>query len=407
MKVLILTTTFPRWKDDSTPAFVYELSKQLKEEGMDIVVLAPHHGGAKLYEKMDGLEVHRFPYFYPTKYQRLCYGGGILHNLRRSWLARVQVPLLFLSELIFAYKIIRKERIDAMNSHWIVPNGFVAGLVRCFWNIPHLSTSHGTDILALDKLPFRKEASNFIYQNSDTIFAVSGFIKEKLVEMLAQEVKVGMYNKIVIQSMGVDTNIFKELDKNLLREKYAYGEEFIILFVGRFLEGKGIKYLLEAMKIVVSTSRDIRLLLFGSGPLEHDIRTKVGELNLEPYVKFMGWANKEKLAEFYILSDLVVVPSIVTKSGAEGMPTVIVEAMAAGKPVIASDVGGIKDVVINEYNGFLVKEKDPKALAERIIELKNNHSLYEEVSKHALLSSKNYDWQIVGRKYMTLLGDYK
>ncbi len=403
MKVLVLTTTFPRWKNDSTTAFVYELSKRLRNEGMEIVVLAPHYEGAKFYEEMEGLKVYRFPYFYPIRYQRLCYDGGILPNLKRSWLARIQVPFLFLSELIFAYKIIRKEKINAMHSHWMVPNGLVAGILRRLLNIPHLSTIHGTDALALNKLPFKNEISSFVFHNSDAISAVSNFIKEKFVEMLAQEIRVNISKKIVIQPMGVDTNIFKGLDKKLLREKYSFGEEFIILFVGRFLEGKGIKYLLEAMKIVVSNSQDVRMLLAGSGPLEDEIIAKVKELNLESYIQFMGWANKEKLAEFYALADLVVVPSIVTASGAEGMPTVIVEAMAAGKPVIASDVGGIKDVVVDGFNGFLVKQKRSKEIAEKIIGFMSKSSLYERLSQNAALSSKNYDWKVVGSKHAELI----
>ncbi|MCK5217181.1 MAG: hypothetical protein KAJ93_05305, partial [Methanosarcinales archaeon] len=75
IRVLVLTTTFPRWKGDVTPAFVYELSKRLQESGLEIVILAPHHYGAKKFEIMDCMKVYRFPYFYPTKYQRLVYEG--------------------------------------------------------------------------------------------------------------------------------------------------------------------------------------------------------------------------------------------------------------------------------------------------------------------------------------------
>ena len=131
-KVLVLATTFPRWKNDTTPAFVYELSKQLRTGNMDVVVLAPHYHGAKKLEMMDGIKVYRFPYFWPAKYQKLVYDGGILPNIKRSHLAKIQVPLLVLSELYYTFKIIKKEKINVIHSHWIIPSGLIGAFCKNF-----------------------------------------------------------------------------------------------------------------------------------------------------------------------------------------------------------------------------------------------------------------------------------
>lgn len=404
MKVLVLTTTFPRWKDDTTPSFVYELSKQLKDEGMDIFVLAPHYEGAKFEEEMNGLKIYRFPYFYPTKYQRLCYEGGILPNLKRSWVARIQVPLLFLSELIYAARIVRNEKIDAIHVHWIVPNGLVAAIINRLWHIHFVSTAHAADVLALDKLPLKTKISSFILQNSYAVTTDGSYIKERLLCMLPIYLRSVVEKKILVQPMGVDIKMFEGLIRDKIRKKYKIHNEFIILFVGRFAEKKGLEYLLEAMKIITSYPTDTNLLLVGTGPLEDKLTKKVKELNLTSNVHFMGWANKEKLAEFYVLSDIVVVPSIVTDSGdTEGMPTVIVEAMATGKPVVASDVSGIKDVVIDGFNGLLVEQKNPKMIAEKIAELINNPSLHGKFSQNAIFSSKKSNWTIIGKKFAGLI----
>ena len=111
MKVLVLTTSFPRWQGDATAPFAYQLCSRLITKGYEIVVLAPHHKPAKLSEEMEGIKVYRFPYFWPKKYQRLCYGGGILPNLRKSPLLWVQAPLLFLAQLIYAIKLIGRKRL--------------------------------------------------------------------------------------------------------------------------------------------------------------------------------------------------------------------------------------------------------------------------------------------------------
>ena len=109
MKILVLTTTFPRWKNDTTPAFVYELSKRIQEKDKKIIVLAPHHKSSKKFEIMDGMKIYRFPYFFPLKFQKLIYEGGILPNLKRSNLAKIQIPLLFITEMYYAFKIIKNE----------------------------------------------------------------------------------------------------------------------------------------------------------------------------------------------------------------------------------------------------------------------------------------------------------
>ena len=88
-KILVIATTFPRWKNDIEPNFIYNLSNMLAKKKHKVVVLAPHHFKAKKYEIMDNIKVYRFPYFYPYKLQRLCYEGGILENIKNSLLAKI------------------------------------------------------------------------------------------------------------------------------------------------------------------------------------------------------------------------------------------------------------------------------------------------------------------------------
>jgi glycosyltransferase involved in cell wall biosynthesis len=404
MKVLVLTTTFPRWKEDATPTFVYDLSQQLRKEGLDVVILAPHHQGAKFEEEMEGLQVYRFPYFYPTKYQRLCYEGGVLANLKRSWLARLQVPLLILFELLHALLIARREGISAIHSHWIVPNGLVGAMIRALRGVFHLSTAHAAGVLILDRLPFKTTVSRFVFRHSDAITADGSHVRSRFLEMAALDSDPNAAKKILIQPMGVDNKVFEGLDPESIRQKGLYDGEFIILFVGRFAEKKGIKFLLESVRILASDFSNTRLLLAGAGPLENELRQQAEALNIEEHVTFMGWVTRDRLPELYHLSDVVVVPSIVTSSGdTEGMPTTIAEAMASGRPVIASDVGGIRDVVVHGYNGFLVQAEDPVGIAARVSELIGNPCLRDELSRHAALSARDYDWAVVGRRYADLL----
>ena len=129
-KILVTATTFPRWKDDTEPGFVFYLSNLLSKKGHKVTALVPHHFNAKRYELMGNIKVYRFPYFYPYKLQKLCYDGGILENMKKSIFAKIQAPFLFLAELINMKKIIQKEKIDLIHAHWILPQGVLAALFK-------------------------------------------------------------------------------------------------------------------------------------------------------------------------------------------------------------------------------------------------------------------------------------
>src|SRR3989344_5931907 len=179
-KVLVLTTTFPRWKGDHMPSFVYELSKQLKKEKLDITVLAPHYPNSSLKENIDGLTVFRYVYFYPKRYQKLCYDYGVLPALKRSNLAKIQLPLLFLSELFKCIEICKKEKIDVIHSHWILPHGLIGALIHKFLKKEHILTIHAADLYLLNRLPLKYILADFIVKNSDKVTVVSSYGKEIL-----------------------------------------------------------------------------------------------------------------------------------------------------------------------------------------------------------------------------------
>ncbi|HEX7628675.1 MAG TPA: glycosyltransferase, partial [Candidatus Methanoperedens sp.] len=245
MKILVLTTTFPRWKQDSTPTFIYEWSKRLQENGFEIVILAPSHYGAKIFEIMDGMKVYRFPYFFPAKYQKLAYGGGIFASLKKSGLAKIQVPFFFVSELYYALKLMRKEKIDIIQSHWLIPSGLIGAFCKKVYRKKHISTELAAGLAALEILPFNKVIFKFIIQNSDRMTVLSSYIRERLLYHLRSEI---LRRKIVIIPLGIDTIKYKpDNDKLLLRKKYNVKSKNVILFIGRIVEKKGVKYLIKAL----------------------------------------------------------------------------------------------------------------------------------------------------------------
>lgn len=402
MRILTLASTFPRYRGHFGAPFIYELVKGLKERGFEIIVLTPHHPDAKLKEDLDGLKIYRFPYFYPFKYQTLYRDDfGFVYNFKRSHLAKIQAPLFFLSELFGAIRIIRKEKIDVIHSHWLVPQGLVGAICRKILGIPHVTTVHGEDINTFKKLKILSGKKpkilsriySFVLQNSDRINANSNYTK-----CIVLSIDGRIKNKIEIIPMGVDINRFKHEDDTNLKEDFD--AEYLILSVGRLIDWKGTKYLITAMNEIIKKIPSAKLVIGGIGPEKEKLEKLTQELNLKNNVIFTGYIEGIDLPKYYNSSNIFVLPSINLNGHTETLGVVLLEAMVCGTPVIGSNVGGIPDIIKDGYNGFLVPEKSPKDLADKIVQLLSNEKMAEEFSVNGLKTVRErFSWEIVGEKF--------
>jgi len=396
MKILVLTTTFPRWKQDSTPSFIYEWSKRLQEIGFEIVVLAPSHFGAKRFEIMDGMKVYRFPYFYPAKYQKLAYGGGILPSLRKSNLAKIQVPFFFLSELYYALKVVRKENVDIIQSHWLIPGGLIGAICKKVFGKKHISTELAAGLAALEILPFKKVIFKFIIKNSDRLTVLSTYIRDKLICLEGSEI---LNRKIVIIPLGIDLNTYKQNNnKLLLKKKYNIKSKNVILFIGRIVEKKGVKYLIKAMPKILLKYPDTELIICGDGPLRTELENLTKNMDLDNCIRFAGYVSNENIKiEYLSLSDILVVPSVSTKNkDTEGLGVVILEGLATGTAVIASDIGGITDIIIDGFNGFLVKPESSEDIEQKVVKILQDEMLKRKFKENGLRTvQEKFSWNIV------------
>src|SRR4030042_1653882 len=121
MRVLVLTSSFPRIQGDSSGVFILSLCKELQKLGIELGVVAPHDYGCKRHEFLEGIEIFRFPYFYPYRFQRLCYGAGILKNMKESPVALMQLPFFIFAELSYAFRIAQQRKFDLVHAHWSIP----------------------------------------------------------------------------------------------------------------------------------------------------------------------------------------------------------------------------------------------------------------------------------------------
>lgn len=396
LKVLMLTTSFPRFQGDSAGVFIQSLCAQLSKRGHHVTALAPHTADSKRCEDWDGIKVCRFPYFYPFRYQGLCYGSGILSNLKSSTLAKIQLPLFLLAQTLNAFTVKKRTEFDLVHAHWSFPQGLAGLMLKGFSGIPCITTLHGSDMHGLSH-PLLRVLNGKIIAHSDGCTANSG-------GTAAVAKKISGRDDIHVIPMGVDCRLFaRSPDVDLLKEHRTIGDR-IILFAGRFVDQKGIEYLVMSMPRILERHPSAKLALIGSGPVKDKLAFLSRQLGIRDKVIFVNRVSQWQLARYYSCADVVVLPSITTDTGEkEGLGLVLLEAMACGTPVIGTDHGGIRDIIKEEETGLLVKERDPEDLA-----LKISRILAEEALRARLIErgmafvNANFSWDILADKFLSL-----
>ena len=269
---LVLASTFPRWKNDTTPSFVYELSRRLASKERVLVVLAPHFENAKKHEFLDGLDIYRFQYFLPSSIQKVAYGAGIIPNVKSNVLAFLQAPFFLLSEYINASKLIKRYNPEILHAHWLIPQGLIASTLKND-KTKLIVTIHGSDLFPL-KNQFFKSMQKAVLKNCDICTVNSEATKNELLRRFPEH-----KNKIVVVPMGVDTRLF--FKKSVKAKFNQYKNKKIILFVGRLNEQKGVDYLIKAMGSVNKKIKNSRLLIIGEGEYGNKLKRIVEALGLE------------------------------------------------------------------------------------------------------------------------------
>ncbi len=402
LRVLVSTSTFPLSPDDGTPRFVLDLAEALADHA-EIIVLAPDAPGAPRCERMGRLEVRRATYFVPRGLQRLALGRGMPENLRSSWLARIQVPFYLIRQWQAIHAMARQLKVDVVNAHWLVPQGLAAawarGSKRRFKLLLHV---HSTDVHLLRGLPGGRRIARFVVRRCDAVFATSSFVRSALDELL------GFASGASLRSMGVHTQIFAQPSTPDSSSGRApnQGDQLpgdFLLFVGRLAPVKGVDILIAAMPAVLAEHPELHLMVIGQGSEESNLRALSKDLGVDRRVSFLGRKPHPDIVRLLQNCRAAIVPSIVTPRGeTEGMPTVVLEAMAAGARIVASDVGGIPDVVRHGENGWLCRSRDPSDLARKILT-----ALADPVSSgvrpSAVETARQNDWQEVAKSYKDCL----
>ncbi len=378
-KVLVIGSVYPRFHEDAEVPWLRTSIAHLKKAGLDIQVLAPAYKGLKSHE-IDGVKVNRFRYA-PAKWEFLTHEEGAPSKMaNKPWLQLLAIPYI-ISGFFKCIKICRKFKPDIIHAHWPFPHAYIALGAAKLFKIPLVLNFHGAELLLIRKKKWVKPLLKFAIGQAQAVFANSSFTAGKIKALRNVDVEWSPYGT---------TLEFGNRNSEFGMEPHPINNKFKILFVGRHIERKGIRYLIEAAKYLPRESFEIRIV--GVGDLTEQLKMQADALchpelyetknfssqvelcplgsseteskDLPAEIIFTGKLSPEALASEYKTANVFTLPAIVDSKGdTEGLGVVLIEAMELGLPIVASNVGGIPDVVIDGETGILVPEKDPEALA--------------------------------------------
>ncbi|MBN2847319.1 MAG: glycosyltransferase family 4 protein [Coriobacteriia bacterium] len=357
MRVLMVSTSYPRHAGDHAGHFVAALAEHLVRLGHVVTVLAPHEGRLPLREMLGGIHVERFAYL-PGAAERVAYGNGIVENVRRSPLAAIGLPF-------FAHALRRATRrlatdADIVHVHW----GPTAALAAP-WRLetPYVITLHGSDVTLARRGGIWERLLRVALRQAAGVDVVA----EEQREYLLQDGLWSAGRPLVVIPSGVEDELVERTP--IGRSDGAF--EFV--FVGRLLATKGVPELLEAFIDLNARGVDARLCLVGAGPLESVLRERADGAGVGDRVVMRGALEHGETLEVIAASDALVLPS-----HGEGSPLVVAEALALGTPVIGTRVGAIPELL--GAGGLVVEPGDTVGLLEAMERLAGDPALRERLS---------------------------
>lgn len=394
LDLLFLTQTYPRFEGDTAGPFIRDLARGLVRGGDRVTVLAPHAEGVAPSWDDGGVRVITFRYA-PERQEVLGYGRSLEADEKVKGRAALAAPLYMLGARRAVRRQLRGRRFDLVHAHWIVPNGVVAALA--VGKTPLAIGLHGSDVFLAEKGGVRSLA-RWALRRSRLLTGCSPELVERVRSLgfPAERSRVIPY--------GVDIQAFSPGPdrRSIWRQKLGIpvaDTAPLLLGVGRMATKKGFQVLMEILPELLAGLPELRVVLAGGGDLLDRFREAA-----RPFpdrVFFPGSVLRDTLPDLYRAADAFVLPAVHdAKGNVDGLPNVILEAMASGLPVVASGISGIPLAVEDGRTGFLVPEKDPRALLEALRRLLADPAGARAMGERGRLKTEaELTWDAVAARY--------
>lgn len=363
--VVMVTSSYPRFPGDIVGTFMEPIAHGVAARGHVVHVIAPWHPRITRPAVEGGVHFHFYRYAPHPSLNVFGYAGALREDVALRTSAWLAAPFALLAGWHAAKRVAREVGATVMHGHWVIPGGATAWLAQP--SLPLVVSLHGSDVYVAERHAAVGRVARQVFEHADWVTACSEDLRRRALNLGASR------DASNVVPYGVDAQRFgPSLDaRHAVRRRMNLADDVpVVAAVGRFVRKKGFEYLVEAMGRLAAQGSRAVLVLGGDGDLDAELRERATRAGAADRILFAGRLEHHQVAELFAAADVVAVPSVRDDAGnVDGLPNVVMEALASSTPVVATPAGGIGAVIRQEETGVLVAERDAEGLARALATL--------------------------------------
>lgn len=390
--VVMVTTSYPRFPGDSVGTFMEPIARSVASRGHEVHVVAPWHPLIRRAREEHGVRFHFYRYAPLGSLNVFGYAAAMRADVSLRGAAYIVAPLALAAGWWTARTIARRARATVMHGHWVIPGGVTAALAARA--LPLVVSLHGSDVYVAETFAPARIAARRTFRAAGFVTACSDDLRTRAVALGADPARIETV------PYGVDVGRFtpNAAVRSARRRELGIGDDVPLCFAaGRLVRKKGFEYLIDALREVPEAI----LALAGDGTLADELHTRAEIQGVAGRVRFLGNQTQDSVAEYLAAADMICVPSVRDDSGnVDGLPNVVLEALASATPLITTAAGGIGAIVEHGRTALVVPERDPRAIAAAMIRLTAMPALAREIGAagRALVQAR-FGWERAGERF--------
>lgn len=352
--VVMVTTSYPRFPGDSVGTFMEPIATSVAARGHQVHVVAPWHPAIARPAEERGVHFHFYKYAPLRSLNVFGYAAAMRADVSLRGAAYAAAPLALAAGWWTAGRVARRVNASIMHGHWVVPGGVTAALAAP--RRPLVISLHGSDVYVAERLAPARAAARAAFQRAGYVTACSADLATRAIALGADPERTGVI------PYGVDTGRFRPDEKARGKQRDHLGAghgTLLIAAAGRLVRKKGFEYLIDALAGVPGAL----LAIAGEGTLRSELDQRARDRHVAERVRFLGDRTQDDVAALFSAADIIVTPSVRDDAGnVDGLPNVVMEALASGTPLVTTTAGGIGAVVKDDVTAVVVPERDVAAL---------------------------------------------
>ena len=382
----MVTTSYPRFPGDSVGTFMEPIAKGVAARGHTVHVVAPWHPLVTRRPSEEGVHFHFYKYAPHPSLNVFGYAAAMKADVSLRAQAFVAAPLALAAGWRTARKIARRHNATIMHGHWVIPGGVTAAAAAS--GRPLVISLHGSDVYVAERLLPARVAARSAFRRAAFVTACSADLARRAVALGANP------ERMMVIPYGVDAERFRPDAGARVALRAQLGipaDASLIAAAGRLVRKKGFEYLIDAVGRLPAPTV---LAIAGDGTLREELRVRAASHGISERVRFLGDRSQDDVAALFAAADVVVAPSVRDEAGnVDGLPNVVMEALASGTPLITTLAGGIGAVVEHESTALIVPEKDAEAIAREVGRALADGALHDRLGSGArALAQERFGW---------------